>query len=66
MTLMNPEEVLQTCLEAGADTDKDGNIDRDEFRGWILQSLQNELRFQTCAKGHPIPLRPYHPNLDTL
>lgn len=28
-------EVLQTCLEAGADTDKDGNIDRDEFRGMM-------------------------------
>ena len=27
------EEVMQRCLEEGVDTDKDGQIDRDEFRG---------------------------------
>jgi Ca2+-binding EF-hand superfamily protein len=28
---------MQRCLEEGVDTDKDGQIDRDEFRGEMLR-----------------------------
>ncbi|CAJ1408212.1 unnamed protein product [Effrenium voratum] len=38
-------EVLQTCLEAGADTDNDGCIDRDEFRDMIAnQKVRDVLK----------------------
>lgn len=40
-------EVMQRCLEEGIDTDKDGQIDRDEFRGMIenpqVRKVLNEV-----------------------
>ena len=41
---------MQRCLEEGVDTDKDGQIDRDEFRG-VGMRVQTAKRDFFCSKS---------------